>query len=118
MKKEKVGYYLTTGLFSAMVFLSAGMYIFKYEEIAVIFSKLGYPIYIIYPLAAAKILGLIAIWSRKSKTLLYMAYAGFFYNITLAFSAHFAIGDGETVGAVMAMTLLAGSYFTQKKVYA
>jgi len=118
MKKVKVGYYTSTGLLTAMMIMSAGMYVFNNEQMALTFSKLGYPVDIIYPLAAAKILGLIAIWSRKSKTLLYMAYAGFFYNFALAFGAHFAISDGESAGAVMAIVLLAASYFTQEKHYA
>ena len=117
MNKIKIGYYLSTGLLSAMMCMSAGMYIFNHEEIAKVFALLGYPIYIIYPLALAKTLGLIAIWTRKSKQLLYLAYAGFFYNFLLAFSAHIAINDGEHYGAALALVLLAASYTCQKKVF-
>lgn len=58
------------------------------------------------PLAIAKILGLVAIWVNKSKLLRKWAYAGFFFNLLLAFVAHVAISDGEQWGALMAMVLL------------
>ncbi|OIQ15546.1 MAG: hypothetical protein BM556_18070 [Bacteriovorax sp. MedPE-SWde] len=118
MNKVKVGYYTLTGLLTLMLTMSAGMYIFNYDEIAPVFSKLGYPVNIIYPLALAKILALIAIWTRKSKALLTMAYVGLFYNFILAFYAHVAISDGEFAGAVIATLLLAGSYFSQNKYFA
>lgn len=115
MNKIKTGYYVSTGLLTLMLSLSVGMYIFKHAEIADVFVKLGYPAYLVYPLAIAKILGVLAIWSRKSLTLTYMAYAGFFYNFVLAFFAHVAINDGEFFGALIAMVLLVSSYTTQRK---
>ena len=104
-------------LLSLMMCGSAGMYIFNYEEVQKVFTSLGYPTHIIYPLAAAKILGLVAIWSRWSKTLLNLAYAGFFYDFVLAFGAHVAVGDGEWFGAVLALALLAASFFSRRKVF-
>jgi hypothetical protein len=43
------------------------MYIFNNAEIGNTFASVEYPTYIIYPLAAAKILGLIAIWTKGLK---------------------------------------------------
>jgi hypothetical protein len=116
--KTKLAYYGFTGLLSLLMSLSIGMYIFNNAEMQTVFLGLGFPVFIIYPLALAKTLGLIAIWSRKSSTLLNLAYAGFFYDFILAFGAHVAISDGEFPGAVMALVLLAGSYFSQKKHFA
>ena len=79
------------------------------------FTKLGFPAYIIYPLAMAKILGLIAIWTNKSKTLKEWAYAGFFFDFVLAASAHININDGEFGAAVFAMILLLLSYNLNNK---
>ena len=118
MNKIKIGYLVSTGLLSAMMCLSAGMYVFNHEEIAVVFTKLGYPTYIMYPLASMKMLGLIAIWSRKSKILLNLAYAGFFYNFVLAFFAHVMIRDNEFAGAMMALIFLSVSFVTQRKHFA
>ena len=94
-----------------MMLMSAGMYVFNNAEVSKEFTNLGFPLWIIYPLATAKILGLIAIWTRKSKILTQWAYAGFFFNFLLAGSAHIAIGDGKFPGAVLAIVLLLTSYY-------
>lgn len=115
MKKIKLIYWISTGLLSALAAMSAGMYIFNNAEISKLFEGLGYPTYIIYPLAIAKILGVIAIWASKNKSLKEWAYAGFFFDFILAFSAHIMAKDGEFAGALIAMVLLLISYFSWKK---
>ena len=95
--------------------MSAGMYLFNYAEISQTFSGLGYPTYIIYPLAIAKILGLVAIWTNRSKPLKEWAYAGFFYDFLLAASAHMSIGDGQQTPAIVAIVLLFTSYYAWKR---
>lgn len=115
MKTNKIIYWVSTGLLSAMMLMSAGMYVFDNATISEVFTGLGYPAYIIYPLALAKVLGLLAIWVEKSKSLKEWAYAGFFFDFVLAFFAHYMIGDGEFGGALAAMVLLFVSYFFWKK---
>lgn len=115
MKNIKYVYWGSTGLLSAMMLMSAGMYFFNNETISATFTNLGFPTYIIYPLAIAKILGLVAIWTEKSKALKEWAYAGFFFDFLLAASAHIAANDGEFAGAFVAMVLLFTSYFAWKK---
>lgn len=95
--------------------MSAGMYIFNNAEISKVFTSLGYPSYIVYPLAIAKILGLVAIWVNKSKSIKEWAYAGFFFDFVLAFFAHVMVGDGEFAPAIIATVLLFASYFSWKK---
>ena len=85
--------------------------------VSVTFTRLGFPTYIIYPLAIAKILGLIAIWSRKSKMLKEWAYAGFFFDFVLALSAHLVVKDGEWIPAFVALILLSISYLWSNKVF-
>jgi hypothetical protein len=94
---------------------SASMYFFKNADMVIGFTSFGYPTYIIYPLAIAKILGLITIWQTKYKTIKEWAYAGFLFNIILAFFAHYMIGDGEQTGAIIGFVLLLGSYYFGKK---
>lgn len=79
------------------------------------FTSLGFPTYIIYPLAIAKILGLIAIWTGRSRTLKEWAYAGFFFDFVLAASAHLQIADGDHMAALIAIVLLLVSYYTYSK---
>lgn len=119
MKSLRVLYWIVTGLFCLLMLASAGMYIFLHPQIEEIFKHLLYPAYIIYPLAMAKILGVAAIITKKSKTLKEWAYAGFFFDILLAFSAHLNVGDGvgEWMVPVFAMVLLLASYALDRKIY-
>jgi hypothetical protein len=116
MKTKKIIYYVSTGLLTLLLLFSAGMYFFNHDEIAGVFTNFGYPTYIIYPYATAKILGLLAIWIVGNKTLKEWAYAGFFFAFIFAFFAHVMIGDGEQMGAAIAMVLLVVSYIYNKKV--
>lgn len=115
MKAIKITYWVSTGILSVLMLMSAAMYVFTHAEVSQTFIALGYPAYIIYPLALAKILALLAIWTDKSKTLKEWAYAGLFFDFVLAFFAHFMISDGDQYGAVLALVLLTVSYFTWKK---
>ena len=80
------------------------------------FNNFGYPSYIIYPYAVAKLLGVFALWNPNFKILKEWAYAGFFFAFVLAFFAHYMIGDGEQAVAVVALVLLAVSYIFNKRI--
>lgn len=117
MKANKIVFWIATGLLSLMMLMSAVyMYIINHETIAVPnFESLGFPTWIIYPLAIAKILGVIAITTRKSNKLKEWAYAGFFFNFLLAAVAHIKVGDGEFAPALVALVLLIVSYIFGEK---
>ena len=115
MKRNKIIFYITTGLLTALILFSVSMYFFNHEEVSKMFTNFGYPTYIIYPYAVAKLLGLFAIWLPSFKTIKEWAYAGFFFAFILAFFAHFMIGDGEQGGALVAFILLIVSYIFNKK---
>ena len=117
MDIKKIIFYASTGLLTALLLFSAGMYFFNHEYIVQAFQHLGYPAYLIYPLAVAKILGLIAIWSDISKFLKNLAYAGFFYDTVLAYTAHIMAGDGALSLALLGIILVVVSYFTEKEVH-
>jgi DoxX-like family len=117
VKTNKIIYWIATGLLCLMMLGSAGMYIFNHQAVSGIFKTLGFPGYIVYPLAFAKILGVIAILSKQSKTLKEWAYAGFFFDFLLALSAHLNVGDGEFIPATVAIILLFVSYFLDKKLF-
>ncbi len=110
MKKNKIIYWSATGLLSLMLLMSAGMYVFNYEMVHAEFVKLGYPVYIIYPLAFLKVSAVAVILLTKLDRLKEWAYAGLLFEFVLAFFAHFMIGDGEQGGAVIAILLLTVSY--------
>jgi DoxX-like protein len=116
MKTKKIIYWIATGLLALLVLFSAGMYFFNHVEVSKVFESLGYPTYIVYPLAVMKLLGLSVILGNLGSKLKEWAYAGFFFNFVLAFFAHIMIGDGEQLGALMGLVFLLTSYFLGKKV--
>lgn len=116
MNPQKILYYLSTGLLTLIMLFSAYNYFFNYEMIEGFFTTFGYPTYIIYPLAIAKILGLIAIWTRLSPLLKEWAYAGFFYDVVLAFTAHY-FTDGGYLFSIIALVALLVSRYTEGRVF-
>lgn len=117
MNKMKILFWISTGLLSAMMLMSGVMYIAQYATMAEGFKSLGYPAHIVYPLATAKIAGVIAILTRKSATLKEWAYAGFTYVFLLAGMAHLNAGDGKFIGPLIALVLLSISYFSQRSAF-
>ncbi|MEP3390574.1 MAG: DoxX family protein [Reichenbachiella sp.] len=115
MKIDKLIYWITTGLVSTLMLASASMYFINTEEVKEIFVRLNYPAYLVIPLAVAKILAVIAIVSRWSKTLKEWAYVGLLIDFSLAFFAHYEAQDGgHTLAAFAIMTLLI-SYLFEKR---
>lgn len=114
MKTTKIIYYATTALLSLLLLGSAGMYLFNTNEVSKLFESFGYPTYIIYPLAFAKIIAVAVLWT-KLKTLKEWAYSALTFEFILAYFAHYMISDGEQMGAIIALVLLVISYYTGKK---
>lgn len=115
MKTRKIIYWVATILMCAMFLFSAGMYFAKTTMVAGFFESFNYPTYIIIPLAVAKILGVVMVLWRKSSWLTEWAYAGFFFDIVLAFFAHQQAGDDVTQ-TLLVMILVLVSYFFGKVV--
>ncbi len=118
MKTNKIIYWVTTGLMCALMLMSASMYFMNTEEIQKAFLGWGYPAYIVIPLAIAKILGIVAILTKKSTLLKEWAYAGFFFDMVLAAVAHLDAGDGQYIGAIGGIVLLVVSRFYENKIIA
>ncbi len=116
MNLQKIVYWTSTGMLTLLMLFSAYNYFFKYPMIEGFFVALGYPTYLIYPLAIAKILGLLAIWTRKSNLLKEWAYAGFFYDTVLAFTAHYFV-DGGILFAAIGIILVLVSRLTEGLVF-
>lgn len=116
-KRNKIIYLVSTILLTLLMAVgSAGNYIFNHEMVSEVFTALGFPTYLIYPMATAKILGIIAICTKKSQTLKEWAYAGFFFNLVLAIIAHLGVNDGGFAPALVGLVLLLVSYFSEKKI--
>ncbi len=113
---QKILFWTSTGILTLIMLFSVYNYFFNHQMVADFYVAMGYPTYLIYPLAIAKILGLVAIWGNFSKSLKEWAYAGFFFNTVLAFFAHVMISDGQHIGAVIAFVAVIISYFMGKMV--
>jgi len=116
MKAKQIIFYAVTVILTAIMFFSVYNYFFNHGMIAGFFVNMGYPTYLIYPLAIAKILGLIAIWGNFSRWLKEWAYAGFFFDTLLAFFAHYMVNDGQHSFATIAFIAVLISYFLGKEV--
>jgi hypothetical protein len=117
MKALRATYWLVTGLLCILMIFAAVNYVFKHSLIVDVFTRLGYPAYLIYPLAAAKVFGVLAIVTKRSRMLKEWAYAGFFFDFVLAISAHVNVGDGEFIPALASLILLLISYALDRKLY-
>lgn len=114
MKTTRILHWVFTGLLSALLLMSASMYFMKYDEMVEGFTLFGFPTWIIYPLGVAKILAVVMIVSKWKKWLTEWAYAGIFFNLLLAIGAHFAVKDGQQIGAIIGLILMMGSFATWK----
>ncbi len=114
-KRDLIIYYVVTGLFSLIILMGATMYFVQYEMVREMFISLGVPTQIIYPLAIAKLLGIIAIWFIKNPLLKKLAYLGFAIDLILAIIAHVNAGDGGAFGPAVPLVLLAISYWFYRK---
>ncbi len=116
-KRDIISYNVVTGLFSAFMLFQVGMYFLQYEIARDMFESLGVPTAIIYPLAIAKFLGLVAIWTNKSRLLKELAYLGYAIDFIAAIAAHAMVGDGGAPAPAVALIILLISYLFNRKVH-
>jgi hypothetical protein len=115
MKAIKITYYASTGLLTAALTMSAGAYIFNHEFFVESFTSLGFPIYLIYFIAIAKLLAAIAFWLPKTPNIKEWAYAGICFDFTLALTAHLNVDHKEYIYAIVALAVLFISYLSYHK---
>lgn len=110
MKRDKVLYWVFTGL-AALAFLSSGlMYFSGNPELEEGFKQMGYPPYFKSILGVAKILGALALVNPWFPTLKEWAYAGFSFTLIGATITHLATNT-PYIAPLLFLGLLAISYF-------
>lgn len=114
MRTKQIIYWLSTAVLCAIFLYSALMYFTKTEIIKGFFENFNYPTYIVIPLAILKILGVAMILWRKSKWLTEWAYAGFFFDLVLAFMAHQYAGHDILGFSLYGLIAIFPSYFLGK----
>lgn len=115
MRTQKIIYWIATGLLTIIILFSVYNHFANYEKIAGFFEHFNYPVYLVYPLAIAKLLGLVAIWGDFSSWLKEWAYAGFFFDTLLAFFAHYLTDGSGYLIAFFAMITTLVSYAMAKQ---
>ncbi len=120
MKKDKIIYWVSTGLLSLMMLL-AGYTYFSSPMAKEGFAHFGFPDYFRIELGTAKILGAIALLlpmiPAKIKE---FAYYGFTITFISAFIAHLSSGDPlkVAINPVVALVILVVSYIYYLKISA
>ena len=112
MISRKTIHQITTYSLFSLLILTGILYFVYYTDLVMYFSRYGYPIYLIYPLAFAKIIGSLVVLFSKNEWLKEFAYAGFFFNFVLAFFAHLMVHEFDPF-PTMSMVMLLTSYFTR-----
>lgn len=116
MKRDKIIYWVATGLVAAGMAMSAFMYLSKNPELMSGFQQIGIPVYFIALLGVAKLLGAIALVAPVGTRLKEWAYAGFLFMFIGATWVHIATGT-PFVMPLMFLIILALSYVFWNKVF-
>lgn len=116
MNKLKITYWITTGIFSAMMLFSATMY-FTSPDMAQTFEHLGFPDYFRVELGIAKIIGVLFLLAPFTGRLKEWVYAGFTINMISGSIAHAAAGDpiSAVLTPLVFLGVLAVSYVMFQK---
>ena len=111
---RKYAYWISTALLCLLYLASATFYLIQGDVVRHLLGTLGYPGYLVPVLITVKLLGVAAILSRVNVALSDLAYAGMFYHLLLALSAHLNAADyAGAIPAVVGFTMLVISFFTQ-----
>ena len=112
----RITHWLTTGLVCLLFTASALIYILRHDEVSETFHlNLGFPAWLVYPMAVAKLGAVIMLLSKFNRTLTEIAYAGLVFNMLLAVGVHVLTGDSQIIAPIVALILIFGSYFTWKR---
>jgi len=109
MKRDKIIYWVATGLVATGMLLSSGMYLSQNPELMENFKLLGIPFFLVMLLGVAKLLGAVTLVSPLPNRLKEWAYAGFTFTFIGALWTHVATGT-PWVAPLGFLILLAVSY--------
>lgn len=112
----KTIHWVATALVCLLMSASAATYIFLHEDVVQTFQlQLGFPTWLVYPMAVAKISAVIMLLSKFNKPLTEWAYAGLSFNLLLAIGTHVSLGEGQALQAFIVLLLVLISYFSWKR---
>ena len=109
MKQDKLIYLGATGILSLVVILSSAFFLFNPANAAQLAAELGFPTFIAAPIALCNIMAIIAIVTKKNKVVAEWAYAGLFFEFSIAIAAHIITGTSGAIFAIIALIALVAS---------
>jgi uncharacterized membrane protein YphA (DoxX/SURF4 family) len=112
-KRNKIIYWVAT-LWLALGMVSTGVVqIMKMKQEVDMFTRLGYPAYLLTILGIWKLLGVVAVLVPRFPLVKEWAYAGFFFAMSGAIFSHAAVGDGgkEFFGPTLLLVLTVVSWY-------
>jgi hypothetical protein len=114
MKPSLVAYRVSVGVLS-LIFLGSALFAFvdRTGQIRE-FRELNYPGYIPVPLAVVKLLGIVAVVSRKSRSLKDLAMAGFLFDMILA---AVALRDERSSIAILGLIVWVVAYWQDRLLF-
>ena len=117
MKKTKIIYWIFTILLIAMMLMSAVTSFMPNPQSEAMMQSIGYPYNVLYLLAVAKILGVIALLVPGFSRLKEWAYAGFTFDLIGAVYAFLMVGTplADTAFMLVGLVLVFGSYIYHHK---
>lgn len=115
MTIKKIVYWLATGIILFLLGFAAISYHLMYDVQSQYFTKLGYPTYLVYPLAWLKLIAIAVIISHRYNDLRDMVYAAYFFNMVMALTGHIVYGDAY-IHALVGLIALPVSYLLGNQV--
>jgi hypothetical protein len=109
MKRDKIIYWIATGIISAAMLFSAFLYLSGSEELLKSFASIGLPLYIVMLLGTAKLIGAVLLLAPVAARFKEWAYAGFLFTFGGAIWIHAATAT-PFVAPLMFLIVLAVSY--------
>ena len=108
---------ISHGLFCA---LFIGSVVFGLADLDASYSEyihLGFSTWSFHVLTVAKVLGVIAITSNRSRTLKDFAFAGFLFDLLLALIGHLVIPEAKALLPAVCLVLWAWTFHTNRNVF-
>ena len=115
MKRDKIIYWIATGLVSLAMLSSGFMYLSGNPQIVEGFKLIGMPAYVITLLGVAKLLASITLVIPKFEKLKEWAYAGLTFNMLGAAWAHISTGT-PFVSPLIFLVFLGVSYWFRMRI--
>ncbi|MEJ1237474.1 DoxX family protein [Chryseolinea sp. T2] len=114
MKKDKIIYWIATGLIAVAMLLSAFMYLSKSEELIKNFAAIGLPLYLVMLLGTAKLIGAILLLAPVAARFKEWTYAGFLFTFAGAIWTHAATAT-PWIAPLLFLVVLGVSYIYWNK---